>query len=108
MPWTCQHCHAEVNDELTLCWQCGTGMQGEPPPAGWRSERLGLVDGSERTLLCLRCEQPMSFAGLKQFQSGSYAKEVVLGEFFMHRERMDMYRCDSCGKLEFFAPYGSS
>lgn len=45
----------------------------------------------------------MTFVGLREFQTGSYAKEVVLGEFFMHYERMEMYRCDSCGKLEFFA-----
>lgn len=103
MSWTCPQCGSDVEDNVALCWRCGTGPRGEPPPDGWHPEHLGPADGSMRAPGCLRCATPMTFVGLREFQTGSYAKEVVLGEFFMHYERMEMYRCDSCGKLEFFA-----
>lgn len=49
----------------------------------------------------------MTYVGVKQFQEGSYVKEALLGEFFMKRERIDVYQCNACGKLEFFTPFGS-
>ncbi len=107
MTWTCKHCHSDVDDDLARCWQCGVGVHGEPPPSDWRSERGEVVTGSKRSLVCLRCTNPMTYVGMKQFQEGSYVKEALLGEFFMKRERIDVYQCNACGKLEFFAPFGS-
>lgn len=103
MPWTCEHCGNENDAGFERCWHCGTGANGEPPPADWRSDRAPPFDGSERALACLRCASPMAYAGRRHFQDGSYAKEALLGEFFLERVKLDMYRCKSCGKVEFFA-----
>jgi hypothetical protein len=29
--WQCGNCNAEVEDDLDLCWKCGTGKDGSPP-----------------------------------------------------------------------------
>lgn len=29
--WECGNCNAEVDDDLDLCWKCGTGKDGSPP-----------------------------------------------------------------------------
>ena len=102
MSWLCSNCRSEVDDEIDLCWQCGTGIKGEPPPIGWRLEQAPLPDGSERELLCLRCSSPMSHLGHKQLHEGSYLKELFLGDFFVNRETFDIYGCGNCGKVEFY------
>ena len=89
---------------MEICWQCGAGRDGSPPPVDWRSELAGPEDASERRMRCIRCESELAFAGRKRFQDGSYAREVLLGEFFLNREELDMYVCRGCGKVELFAP----
>lgn len=100
MTWTCEHCRSDNDAGFERCWHCGTGVNGEPTPVDWRPEPS---DGSERSLACLRCGSAMEHAGRRQFQDGSYAKEALLGEFFLERVKLDMYRCERCGKVEFFA-----
>jgi hypothetical protein len=102
--WSCSNCRAEVEDELEICWQCGTGRDGSPPPKDWRSELAGPKDGSERRIQCIWCQSELAFSGRKRSQDGSYAREVLLGEFFLNQEELDMYVCRGCGKVEFFAP----
>ena len=104
MTWSCKKCGAEVEDELALCWQCGTGRDGMPPPEGWRSELADRLSSPQRQLSCLRCQHALSYAGRKRFHDSSYAREALLGEFFVNREELDMYVCHGCGKTEFFAP----
>jgi hypothetical protein len=29
--WTCKHCGQEVENNLSECWNCGTGISWEPP-----------------------------------------------------------------------------
>jgi predicted amidophosphoribosyltransferase len=103
MPWTCNNCQTAIDDAHVQCWQCGTGVNGEPPPADWRPETSPQFDGSEHALACLRCAHPMTHAGRQYIQSGAYAKEALLGEFMLERVSLDMYRCEGCGKVEFFA-----
>ena len=104
MTWSCGKCHAEVDGELDLCWQCGAGRDGSAPPEGWRSELAAAPEPVERPLRCLRCRADMSFAGRKRFHDSSYAREALMGEFFVNREELDMYVCRGCGKVEFFTP----
>lgn len=108
MIWSCKKCRAEIDDELDLCWQCGAGRDGSPPPHGWRSESTAASEPSQRQLHCLRCDGDMGYAGRKRFHDSSYAREALLGEFFVNREELDMYVCRGCGKTEFFAPESAS
>jgi hypothetical protein len=103
MTWTCGRCGADVDDELPICWQCGAGKDGSPPPEGWRSELDAPSRPAPRELACLRCATGMTFAGNKRFYEGSYSADILLGDFFIHREAFEVYACPQCGKVEFFA-----
>src|SRR3546814_15335431 len=78
--WSCSSCRSEVDDEIDLCWNCGSGIDGDPPPAGWRSEHAAMPDGSEREISCLRCSTPMSHLGRKRLHEGSYIRQLFLGD----------------------------
>ena len=104
MTWSCGNGAVEVDDELGLCWHCGAGRDGAPPPEGWRSELASAPEAAQRKLLCLRCQHGLAYAGRKRFHDSSYAREALLGEFFVNREELDMYVCRGCGKAEFYAP----
>jgi hypothetical protein len=104
MTWTCKQCGAEVDDELAMCWQCGAGQDGSPPPDGWRSELAEQPKPVPRALACLRCSTEMAYLGTKRFYEGSYTADILLGDFFIHREEFEVYLCPGCGKVEFFAP----
>lgn len=103
MAWSCGECRADVDDELDLCWQCGTGRDGSPPPGDWRSELSAPVPVGERSMNCLHCADSMAYAGRKRFHDSSYLTEALLGEFFVNREALDLYVCRGCGKVELFA-----
>lgn len=103
MTWSCKKCRAEVDGQLDLCWQCGVGRDGSSPPEGWRSELAAASEPAEFQLQCLRCQANMAFEGRKRFHDSSYAREALLGEFFVNREELDMYICRGCGKAELFA-----
>jgi hypothetical protein len=104
LTWSCKKCGAEVDDELDMCWQCGVGRDGSPPPEGWRSELAVNPEPAQCSLHCLRCQRELAYAGRKRFHDSSYAREALLGEFFVNREELDMYICRGCGKAEFYAP----
>ena len=46
----------------------------------------------------------MAYAGRKRFHDSSYAREALLGDFFVNREELEMYICRACGKTEFYSP----
>ena len=53
--------------------------------------------------LCVRCEGELKFLGTKEFHEG--ARWGFLGDFtelFVNRERLDVYACPNCGRVEFF------
>jgi hypothetical protein len=81
MTWTCKNCGAEVDDELGICWQCGTGQDGSPPPEGWQSELTEHPKPAPRDLACLRCNTKMAYVGEKRFYEGSYSADILLGDF---------------------------
>lgn len=56
-------------------------------------------------LYCLRCpETEMTFSGFKKFHEGqNWGFLGDIGEFFVKRERFEMYTCPNCGKVELFA-----
>ena len=103
MTWTCKNCGAEVDDELAICWQCGFGQDGSSPPEGWQSELTAHTAPAPRDMACLRCATKMTYIGEKRFHEGSYSADILLGDFFIHREEFEIYLCPGCGKAEFFA-----
>ena len=104
MSWSCKKCGAQVDEELVMCWQRGAGQDCTPPPEGWRAELAANTDPDDRRLLCLRCQREMAYAGRKRFHDSSYAREALLGDFFVNREELEMYICRACGKTEFYSP----
>ncbi|AZQ12335.1 hypothetical protein [Shewanella khirikhana] len=91
MSWICKHCHTKVEDDaFEICWQCNTPRDGEAP-------------APKAVLACLRCHTPLRFVGSKDFHEGSrWGVLGELGELFVSKEALDMYACQSCGKVEFF------
>ena len=52
---------------------------------------------------CQRCEQQMEFVGTKRLHEGTnWGVLGEIGEFFVKRERFDVYVCPQCGRVEFF------
>ena len=103
MTWTCKTCRETNDEELDVCWKCGTGLDGSPPERRWRSELEPALEPSDRKLECLRCATPMTQVGRKKFHEGGYMADIFFGDFFVNRQAFDTYACSSCGKVEFFA-----
>ena len=53
---------------------------------------------------CVRCEQPIKYMGTKKFhESGGWTGWMgSWSEMFEGRQKMDLFGCQSCGKIEFF------
>jgi predicted amidophosphoribosyltransferase len=103
--WTCSACDEASPPQFDLCWNCGTHADGSMPDAAFVREDAPAVappDPVARRLACLRCGEPMRHRGTRAFHEGSRAQEVLLGEFFVGRERFDLYACNACGRAEFF------
>lgn len=100
--WTCPACGEVSSPEFEVCWNCGTHADGTAPDAGFVREDAPAPDPVARDLACLRCGGPMRHRGTREFHEGSRAQEVLLGELFVGRERLDLYACDACRRVEFF------
>lgn len=59
-------------------------------------------------LHCIRCNEPMSYYGPLTFKLGEETYFFSdLNRLMSGSIAMDVYRCGSCGKVEFFIPDGS-
>ncbi len=55
------------------------------------------------SLKCLRCDQPLTFVGTREFHEGPGGGLFSdLTELFMKKEKFDVYVCQNCGHVEFF------
>ena len=66
-----------------------------------------MAEADSDALTCLRCEEPLTFLGERDFHEGTRAWGFLLGDFgelFTNRQRIQMYACDACGHVEFFLP----
>jgi hypothetical protein len=54
-------------------------------------------------LKCLRCDQPLTFVGTREFHEGPGGGLFSdLTELFMKKENFDVFVCQICGHVEFF------
>jgi hypothetical protein len=103
----CARCGEAFEPGFTVCWRCGTGIDGTPPAAGFLPDSAPpLPDcAPARELACLRCSTPMAIVGRMRFHEGTRAWPFLfgeLGELFVNRESFDTYACTRCGKVEFY------
>ncbi len=105
--WTCPHCGQSNGTAFDICWNCGTGMGGDPPAPDFVRDDVPIAHPQERELDCLRCRQPMTSQGLMRFHEGSQAAPFLLGglgELLVRRQGFQVFACGGCGKVEFFLP----
>ncbi len=67
--------------------QAGEAATAEPPPEG--------EEPPQRSLLCVRCDRPLDFAGVKILPGDA-------GHLFENSEALEMYACPKCGHVELF------
>ncbi|USD36178.1 hypothetical protein [Ferrimonas sp. SCSIO 43195] len=95
MAWKCQNCSTEIDESsFEVCWNCGC-ERGQLKPA----------ESKAQALKCLRCESAMLMLGSKEFHEGT--RWGALGNFaelLVDKQALDMFACESCGKVEFFLP----
>ncbi len=100
--WRCPACDETNGPGFEVCWNCGTHADGRPPTPDFVRDDAPPPQRPMRALDCLRCGQPMHHLGERRFHEGTLAREVLLGELFVNRERFDVFACGACGKTEFF------
>ncbi len=90
--WTCPKCGEQVERNFEACWNCES-----PRPEG--------IDLTEKkkviSIQCPRCDRALAFLGTKNFLEGTRF-EAWLGDLFINRERLDVYACPGCGRVELF------
>lgn len=96
---TCPNCHAELEDNFQLCWNCNYSLTEN------RIVEIQEETIERKKINCLRCEVPMHFSGNYKFHEGTRLGLFGnLFEAFVNRETFDIYLCPKCGKVEFFSP----
>lgn len=102
---TCKNCGETIEVGYTICWECGTSIDGTPPAADFVPDALASSqEGAKRSLACLRCGTDMEFVRRMKLHEGSLLPGLLfdIGRLFTNRENFDTYACSSCGKVEFF------
>jgi hypothetical protein len=103
---TCKRCGEIFEPGYSVCWRCGTHVDGSPAAPGFVADDLPLDAAvPARKLNCLRCDTAMALVGRRKFHEGTRSWPFLfgqLGELFVHREAFDTYACPGCGKVEFF------
>ena len=80
-------------DHFSTCWKCA-GM--DAPPRG-----VGVASAS--VLPCARCNTEMQTLGTRTLPGASTGGILgELSELFTDREKMEVFACPNCGRVEFF------
>ena len=102
--WKCSKCQESVDESFDVCWNCGTSQDGvedpsfqsAPPPREHAAAPVNPIS-------CPRCTRNLDYVGTKRFHEGTnWGVLGELGELFVKRERLDVYVCPRCGRVEFF------
>ena len=95
----CPNCHAEMEDNYQLCWNCNYSLTEQ------RIIEFSEFKKGTREINCLRCEVRLIYSGNFRFHEGF--PSGIFGssfEIFQNKESFDLYICPKCGKVEFFIP----
>lgn len=102
--WTCLNCGQRVLATWDVCTACGAsrypGKEPDPKPESVEPPPFP-------PQACLRCGGAMQSCGEMRFHEGSRVMPFLfehVGELFVNREAFDVFRCERCGKVEFFMP----
>ncbi|MEQ1514558.1 MAG: hypothetical protein ABL934_18025 [Lysobacteraceae bacterium] len=104
----CMHCDEALEPGYSVCWRCGTHIDGSPPNKNFVPVNMTAPPSSgvkHRDLACLRCGSPMTAVRRMQLHEGTRMQAFLHGgldEPFVNRESFDTYACERCGKVEFF------
>lgn len=104
----CKHCGETIEPGYSICWSCGTHLDGTPPDKNFVTDNAPIPSASvvkPRDLACLRCGSPMTAVRRMQLHEGTRMEAFLYGgldEPFVNRESFDTYACERCGKVEFF------
>lgn len=91
--WQCVKCREQIGDNFDACWSCGTSRDGVVPPD----------EPETHPVVCPRCRRKLDYVGTKSFHEGTrWGVLGDLGELFVKKERLDLYCCPRCGRVEFF------
>ena len=108
MNWKCPQCDEELDETFDSCWQCGTGCDGAPPPAGFddlvestpgdREPDSASPDQDEelaRSFKCVKCEhREADVERVAMLQAGIFTS--------YSRNEFIAVSCEKCGYTEFF------
>ena len=54
-------------------------------------------------IACIRCKTNLKYIGTREFHEGTrWGVLGNIGELFVNREKLDVYVCPHCGRVEFF------
>ena len=100
--WICPKCGDRVDDNFGSCWNCQTERPENVEMSEGNVEDVNSQDeGISEPLVCPRCAIELEFMGTKNFLEGTH-RAAWLGDLFVNRERLDVYACPRCGRVEFF------
>jgi predicted RNA-binding Zn-ribbon protein involved in translation (DUF1610 family) len=108
LTWTCPQCGERVDDNFGSCWNCQTDRPENAELSEAQVEDIHL-SGVARVepVACLRCAAELEFRGTKSFHEGTPFESWLWG-IFVNRERLDVYACPRCGRVEFFVAGGAA
>ena len=96
--WQCPNCRHTLEPQFNECWDCGyvRGSGGD--------ETLREPAPGSDPIRCVTCKVTLDFVGTKQFHVGPRGPFILgeIGEFFIDRDRFDVYVCPRCGRVELF------
>jgi hypothetical protein len=109
----CPECRAEYRSGFTRCADCDIPLVEKiedlkEDPESPLSMDADAAEPDEvqpifNPITCPRCEQDLEYAGTKRFHEGTnWGILGELGELFVKSERLDVYVCPNCGRVEFF------
>ncbi|WP_193210955.1 hypothetical protein [Luteolibacter marinus] len=100
--WECDYCQAVVeDDDWSDCWSCA---RTRGPGDGRASQEIREMHALRESLKrCMRCTGTMKFHGFRELHHG-YAQSLFSEHNGYEKERLVLYACDRCGKVEFFLP----
>lgn len=92
----CPWCDEEIPENVEVCPECGVELKSL-----FKAEE----EKKRKRINCLRCDGVAESLGVEKIQLGQYG--LLLGDLsnlLSGALEVEIFQCDRCGKIEFFAP----